>query len=61
MEHATVSKTEESSHEQIKNQDNGYFYSCGVVHKEFVPLGVTANHRYYHEVLDHLRKRLMQV
>jgi hypothetical protein len=25
MAHATVSKTEESSHEQIKNQDSGHF------------------------------------
>jgi hypothetical protein len=54
----------ESSHDQIKNQDNGhhlFFNSRGVVHQEFVPPGVTVNQKYYLEVLDHLRKRVMQV
>jgi hypothetical protein len=47
MAHATVSKTEESSHEQIKAQENDLFFffdSRGVVHKDFVPPGVTVNH-----------------
>jgi hypothetical protein len=36
-------KTEESSHEQIKSQDNGhrFFYSHGAVLKEFVSSGVS--------------------
>jgi hypothetical protein len=48
MVNATVSKKEESSHEQIKNQDNGYqffFNSRGVFHKEFVSLGVMVNEK----------------
>jgi hypothetical protein len=61
--HTTISKTEESSHEHIKTQDNGhhFFYSRWVVHKEFVPPGVTVNKKYYLEVLDRLRKRVMRV
>jgi hypothetical protein len=38
-----------------------FFYSRGVVHKEFVPPGVTVNQNYYLKVLDRLRKRVMQV
>jgi hypothetical protein len=42
MAHTTVSKTEESSHEQIKNQDMViiFFDSHGEVHKEIVASGV---------------------
>jgi hypothetical protein len=64
MTHAIVSKTEESSHDQIKNQDSGHrfiFDSRGVVRKEFVPPGVTVNKKYYLEFLDRLRKRSMRV
>jgi hypothetical protein len=63
MAHATISKTEESSHEQTKYQNNGhhFFYSRGVVHKEFVPPGVTVNQKYFLAVLDRLRKRAMRV
>jgi hypothetical protein len=35
--------------------------SRGVVHKEFVPPGITVNEKYYLEILDRLRKRVMQV
>jgi hypothetical protein len=35
--------------------------SRGVVHKEFVPHNVTVNQKYYFEVLDRLRKRMMRV
>jgi hypothetical protein len=63
MAHATVSKAEESSHQQIKNQDNShlFFYSYGVIHEEFVPPGVTVNYKYYFEILDCLRKSVMRV
>jgi hypothetical protein len=62
MTHATVSKTEQSLHEQIKNQDSGhhFLYSCRVVHKEFVPPGVTVNQKQL-EVPDHLKKRVVQI
>jgi hypothetical protein len=61
MAHATVFEIQETSHEQIKNQDNChiFFYSRGVVHKEFVPPGVTVNKKHYLEALGRLRKRLM--
>jgi hypothetical protein len=63
MAHTTISKKEESSHERIKNQDNGhhFFDSRGVVHKEFLPPGVAVNQKYYLEVMDRLRKRVMRV
>jgi hypothetical protein len=63
MAHTTISKTQASSYQQIKNQDNGHnlFYSRGVAHKEFVPPGVTMNQKYYLEVLNCLRKRVMRV
>jgi hypothetical protein len=35
--------------------------SCGAVHKKFVLPGVTVNQKYYLEILDHLRKRVMRV
>jgi hypothetical protein len=38
-----------------------FFYSRGVAHKEFVPPGVTMNQKYYLEIQDRLRKRVMQV
>jgi hypothetical protein len=38
-----------------------FFNSHQGVYKEFVPPGVTVNHKYYLEVMDHLRKRAMQV
>jgi hypothetical protein len=49
MAHVTVSKTEEISHEQIKNQDNGHRFFFSILagyHKEFVPPGVTVNQKY---------------
>jgi hypothetical protein len=35
--------------------------SCGVVHKEFVSPGVTVNKKYYLEIQDRLKKRVMRV
>jgi hypothetical protein len=45
------------------NQKSRLFFSDsrGVVHKEFVPPGVTVNQKYYLEVLDRLKNRVMQV
>jgi hypothetical protein len=60
MKHATVTKTEESSHEQIKTMVIISFDSRGVVHKEFVPPDVTVNQNNYLEVLGRMGKRAMQ-
>jgi hypothetical protein len=38
-----------------------FLYSRRVVHKEFVPPGVTLTQKYFLEVLDRLRKRMMRV
>ena len=37
------------------------FLSQGIIHKEFVPLGQTANQTFYQEVLERLRKRMARV
>jgi hypothetical protein len=64
MSHGTVSKTEGSLHEKIKKSRKSsslFSDSRGVVNKEFVPPGVTVNQRYYLEILDRLRKRVMRL
>jgi hypothetical protein len=66
MAHATVSKTEDSSREQIKNQHNGHHFffdshEIQVVRKVFVPRGVAVNQKYYLEMLNRLRKSAMWV
>jgi hypothetical protein len=38
-----------------------FYDSRLIVHKEFVPLGVTVNQKYYFEVLNRMRKRVIQV
>jgi hypothetical protein len=38
-----------------------FFYSRGIVHKEFVPPGQTVNHAFYKDVLERLRKRVQRV
>jgi hypothetical protein len=38
-----------------------FFTSRRIVHKEFVQPGVTVNQKYYLEVMNCLRKRVMQV
>jgi len=38
-----------------------FFDSQGIVHKEFVPPGQTANQTFYREVLERLRKRVARV
>jgi len=38
-----------------------FFDSRGIVHKEFVPPGLTVNHALYKDVLERLRKRVQRV
>ena len=38
-----------------------FFCSQGIVHKEFVPPGLTVNQTFYREVLERLRKRVARV
>ena len=38
-----------------------FFYSRGIVHKEFVPPGQTVNHAFYKDVLERLRKGVQRV
>jgi histone-lysine N-methyltransferase SETMAR len=38
-----------------------FFYSLGIVHKEFVPPGQTVNQAFYQKVLGRLRQRVMVV
>ena len=38
-----------------------FFYSRGIVHKEFVPPGQTVNHGFYKVVMERLRKRFQPV
>ena len=38
-----------------------FFDSMGIVHKEWVPAGQTANQYCYKDILERLRKRVMQV
>ena len=38
-----------------------FFYSQGIVHKEFVTPGQTVNQTFYREVLERLRKRVARV
>ena len=38
-----------------------FFYSRGIVHKEFVPPRQTVNHAFYKDVLERLRKRVQRV
>jgi hypothetical protein len=39
---------------------DNFFYSQGVMHKEFVPEGKTVNSEFYKGVIDHLLKRIQQ-
>ena len=38
-----------------------FFDSRGIVHKEFVPPGLTVNYAFYKDVLERLRKRVQRV
>jgi hypothetical protein len=47
------------SKSKIKTMVIFFFISHQGVYTEFVPPGVTVNQKYYLEVVDHLRKRVM--
>ena len=62
--HCKLSPSQESENEQIQNQIDVhlfFFYSQGIVHKEFVPPEQTVNQTFYREVLERLRKRVALV
>ena len=62
MAHEKFSSSEESTHEQIQGENNDYFFgSCSIVHKEFIPPGQTVNHSFYKDVFERLRKRGQRV
>ena len=46
---------------RVKNMIIDFFDSCGIVHKEFVPPGQTADHVFYKDVLERLRKRVQRI
>ncbi len=45
----------------IKTMLLAFFYSRGLIHKEFVTTGQTVNANFYKDVLDHLIKRINHV
>ncbi len=49
------------SRSRVKTIIIACFDSCCIVHKEFVPPGLTVNHAFYKDVLERLRKRVQQV
>jgi len=58
------STSEESMHDQMQGENYDYcffFYSCSIVHKEFVPPGQTVNHAFYKDVLERLQKQVQWV
>ena len=63
MAHYRFFSTKEGSNEQIKDETDAqwFFYSKGVVHKEFVPPGQTVNAVFYVEVLKRLKTRVARV
>jgi len=64
LAHCKLSPSQESENEQIQNQIDVnlfFFYSQGIVHKEFVPPGQTVNQTFYREVLERLRKTVASV
>ena len=60
--HCKLSLSQVSENEQIQNQiDAHFFYSQGIVPKEFVPQGQNVNQTFNREVLERLRKRVARV
>ena len=53
--------SEKSTDEQIQVENNCFFDSRGIVHKEFVSPGQTVNHAFYKDILERLRKRVQRV
>jgi len=46
---------------KVKTMIIVFFDSRGIVHKEFVPPGLTVNHAFYKDVLERLRKWVQRV
>ena len=59
--HSPRPKKARMSKSKIKSMLLGFFYSHGIVHKEFMPRGQTVNQTFYQEVLERLRKRVARV
>jgi len=49
------------SRSKVKTMIIVFFNSRGIVHKEFVPPGLTVNHAFYRDVLERLRKQVQRV
>lgn len=49
------------SKSKIKSMLICFFYSQGIIHREFVFQGQTANQHFYLKVLERLRKSVMRV
>jgi len=49
------------SKSKVKCMHVCFFDSTGIVHKEWVPAGQTVNQYYYKDILERLRKRVIQV
>ena len=62
MAHEKIS-SEKKTHEQVQGENNDYFIfdSRGIVHKEFVPPGMTVNQAFYRDLMERLRKRVQRV
>jgi len=59
-----VTSTKEGPNEQIKSEIHAhqfFFYSKGIVHKEFVPPGQTVNQTFYLQVPERFRNRDVRV
>ena len=63
MAHFPLTSTKEGPNEQIKSEIHAhhFFYSKGVVQKEFVPPRQTVNQTLYLQVLGCLRNRVVRV
>ena len=61
--HCKLSPSQENENEEIQNQIDAhlFFYSQGIVHKEFVPPGQTVNQTFYREDLEGLRESVARV
>jgi len=61
MEDAHFTETEKSKTSEVKHENNAHCFFCdvrGIVHREFVPPGQTANQEFYFDVLRGLRENV---
>ena len=49
------------SRSKVKTMIIVFFDSRGIVHKEFVPPGMTVNQAFYRDLMERLRKRVQRV